>query len=157
MSEPEDHPTWTRNLRPKPQRWEAIKGFLQALSAAGAVAVAVVTFVWSSIGRLATDEEVGTHNLDHLAHAPLRERIESLETRYGALSDRVYKADSATIALGARIVSLVAADRESRRELRADAATFYREEYMRLIHRGTAVEDAVVEALRAPWLARPER
>ena len=115
--------------------------------------------VWVFYNQLSTDTEVTSAVQDHdkalTSHPLLRDRIKTLESRQAKLQEDVEMGHAADVALGSKLVSLIAAEREPSPGLRAAAATFYREEYARLIRKGSPLEDALLEALRTPWHDRP--
>lgn len=117
--------------------------------------------IWVFYTQLATDKEVANvmdvHDKSLFSHPLLRERLESLEMKQARLQEDVEMGHAADVALGSKLVSLIAADREPDRHLQALAATFYREEYGRLVRKGMPLEDALLEALRTPWHDRPRR
>lgn len=137
------------------------KNFAHALAVIFGAASAVCGAVWVFYSQLATDKEVMSVVQDHdkmlTSHPLLRQRLESIEAKQASLQEDVEMAHDADVALGSKLVSLIAADREPNNSLRAAAASFYREEYARLIHNGKPVEDALLEALRTPWHDRPRR
>lgn len=152
-----DRPT----LRPRPHKLEVIiekvKNLAHALAVIVGAASAFGGTMWLFYEKLATDAELASyieaHNKAPEAHM-LRDKLSMLEAKQAKLQEDVDIGHAADVALGSKLVSLIAADREPSNSLRAAAATFYREEYARLIRRGTPVEDAILEALRTPWHER---
>lgn len=140
---------------------EKTKNLVHALAVIIGAASAFGGTVWVFYNQLSTDAEVTSvmdlHDKAIKSHPLLRDRLESLEQKQAKLQEDVEMGHAADIALGSKLVSLIAADREPDRSLRAAASSFYREEYARLIRKGTPLEDALLEALRTTWHDRPRR
>jgi hypothetical protein len=124
------------------------------LAVFGSAWVGVMT-LWSAVGNVTTNKELEAHNAAVTAHAPLRAELARCRDSTEELSRRIEKDHQDTVVLGGRMTRLVAADRESNRALKAAAATYYQEEYLRLVRKGVGVEEAMLEALRLPWYDRP--
>lgn len=134
---------------------ERLKNLAHALAVIFGAASATCGAVWVFYSQLATDTEVKSAVQDHdraiTSHPLFVERLASIESKQASLQEDVEMGRAADVALGSKLVSLIAADREPTPALRAAAASFYREEYARLVRKGEPIEDALLEALRTPW------
>lgn len=121
------------------------------------VTAIITAGLWSygQYQNLSTDAEVTSaivsHNIASKAHPSLHEKIDILLKEQKSIKETLEKSREDEIALGERIISLLAAEREPDRNKKAAAASFYREEYRRLIRKGLSIEDAMLESLRESW------
>lgn len=120
----------------------------------GTVWVGIMS-MWSAVGNITTDKDLDSHNAAPTAHMPLRAELIDCREAAAGLSQRIEKNHQDTVVLGGRMIRWIAADREPNRALKAAAATYYQEEYLRLVRKGTGVEEALLEALRSPWYDKP--
>lgn len=146
----------SESQNPKLRRAEGwAKLIASVVAIIGSVWVGIMT-LWSTVGDVTTDKELMEHNDGPKAHPPLRQELDKCLDTTDAMSKRIEKDYQETVVLGGRLTRLIAADRESNHSMKAAAATYYQEEYMRNIRKGLGVEEAMLEALRAPWYDRPK-
>lgn len=141
-----------RPSTPVARALERVKRNLQALWTIGGVVVATTLGMWTFYSNLATDAEVSdsleAHSWDSKAHPALRDRVEAAEAAIRVLQQQTLQNRASEVSLGERLVSLIAADRESNHALKAASAAACRDEYRRLMRKGVDIDDAIVEALR---------
>jgi hypothetical protein len=143
------------SLNPKMKKTEGWFKLLAAIFAVLGSAWVGVMSLWSIVGNVSTDKELGDHDSSVYAHKPLRTELVDCKIASENLSRRIDKEHQETVMLGGRMTRMVAADREPNRNLKAAAATYYQEEYLRLIRKGHGVEEAMLESLRSPWYDKP--
>lgn len=139
------------SITPKERRveyWTKVFVFVSLVSGGGFGA-------WVKLGDVATDAELTHHDENQYAHKKLRDQLDASLERYAALTEQMKALNEVNIALGEYQVSIRASDEEQKRDLKAAAATFHRNEYKKLIRRGYSVKQAMEEALEAPWPNRP--
>jgi hypothetical protein len=110
---------------------------------------------WLKLGDVTTSVELQAHDMNEAAHASLRGILRAQAEQDQDLRMRIDEQTRISQELGERLVSLIAADRETSTRYKAAAASFYRNEYRLLIRRNYKVDDAIAEALRVPWSDRP--
>jgi hypothetical protein len=136
----------------KAEGWFKLAGAVFAVL--GSAWVGAMT-LWSAVGNVTTDKELESHNAAPTAHMPLRAELIECRESANALGKRIEKDHQDTVVLGGRMIRWIAADREPNRSLKAAAATYYQEEYLRIVRRGIGVEEAMLESLRSPWYDKP--
>lgn len=138
-----------------PSMHENLKRFAHAVYVVGGAIISAAAWGYVQYSALATEAEltatVSAHDHSAESHPSMRGTLEIILKEQRELKTLVLQGRENDLALGERLVSLIAADREPDRARKAAAAAFYREEYRLLTRRGAAVEDALLEALRTPW------
>lgn len=147
-----DRPT----LRPGPERiFARLKKIANVVYVVGGAMLSAAIWSYGQYQQLATDAElsisIASHNNQLVAHPSILDKLNKIEELCTKNGSDIRATREDAIALGERLVSLLAADKTTDHAKRAAVATFYREEYRRLIRRGFSVDDAVLEALRTPY------
>lgn len=143
-------------MRPKIKNVMSLADLAKALAAIGTAATTAVGVLWGSYNWFTTDAELLEHNLNPKAHTALLDRVERMEKLAEKLSARGEDTRASTVQIMRRMIRLAAAERERNPSLRKAAADFYEEELEAQLRRDdVSLEDAFLEALRAPWRDRP--
>lgn len=100
------------------------------------------------LNSVVTASELARHDSDHKSHAYLLSLNSQCEERANALRQDLLTQRFSSTELGAHLVRLVAADRETHAPLRAKASLVAEERYRSLVRRGESIESALREAVR---------
>lgn len=119
----------------------------------------VIGIVWGSIsavaGNIVTESKLQEHNVNDKSHPIIVKNLEECEGRVEILSKRVEESHEVEVALGSRLVRIIAADQEVNRNLKAASANYYEQEFRHNIRKGLTVEEALLESLRSPFYNKP--
>lgn len=150
-------------MRPPPPKskerlFERLQKVAHVVYVVGGAVLSAALWSYAHYQSLATDNEVvevvEAHNKASNAHPSTYDTLQLLLKEQRELKAIVQQGRADDVMLGERLVSLIAADREPDRNRKAQAATWYREEYRRLVRKGETIEDALLQALRTPWRTR---
>jgi len=132
-----------------------LKHWAQLILALVGIAGIVWGFISSLAGNIVTETKLQEHNTNDKSHPTIVNNTKECEGKVEALSKRVEESYETEIALGSRLVRLLASDMESNRNLKAASANYYEQEFRRNIRKGQTVEEAILEALRSPFYNKP--
>lgn len=134
---------------------EKIKHWVQLFLAVSAAVGIIYGFLSSIKNNIITEKDLQLHNTDDNSHPIIVKNLEVCEGKVESLSKRIEEAHEVEIALGAKLVRILAADMESNRNLKAAAANYYEQEFRHKIRKGLSIEEALLESLREPYYGRP--
>jgi hypothetical protein len=136
-------------------RSDKLKNWLQLfLAICGAIGV-VWGFLSSLSNNIVTDSKLQEHNINEKSHPFIISSTKECEGKVEALSKRIEESHDTEVALGARLVRLLASDMETNRNLKAASASYYEQEFRHKIRKGMSIEEAILESLRSPFYSRP--
>ncbi len=105
--------------------------------------------------RVLIDSDMQEHDRSISAHPPLRGDIYDCKDMASKLAKALDDEHKSTIAMSSHLIRIIAADREPNRALRAASATYYEQEFIRLVNKGETIESAFLISLRTPWYTKP--
>ena len=135
---------------------DKLKNALQLFLAICTAIGVVWGFLSTLSNNIVTENKLQEHNVNDKSHPFIINTTKECEDKVEALSKRVEESHETQIALGARLVRLLAADMETNRNLKASSANYYEQEFRHKIRKGMVVEEAILESLREPNYRRPK-
>jgi len=134
------------------KRWAQAHNVLSSLWQTLTIIGVVIGAVWGYLQSFSTDaERVHDDGVLAIRQDKLQAQLTKLTNLNRELAAQQTKNRSHIILLWRDRVSLRAAERESVAQVRAAAASYYRDEYDRLIRQGLEPDDAARESLRSTW------
>lgn len=135
------------------------KKFALAATVAGLIgsAYGAFTFINGKTESVVTNAELDLHDKNEKAHPFILQSIKEYDIKVSAAEKAVEEARESQVALGARLVRMLATEQEPNKALKAAAANYYEDEYKRLIRKGATVEEAMLDSLRQPFYTRPRQ
>lgn len=115
------------------------------------------TFLYNQTNSIVTTTELEQHDKSDKSHPSLVQSIKDCESKVDVLNKELEEDRDSQIALGARLVRMLASEQESERALKAASANYYEQEYLLLVKKGASIEEAMLGSLRQPWYTRPRR
>lgn len=113
------------------------------------------SFIYGKAESVVTVDDLDRHNTDDKSHPSITKSVKDVEVKIDVVAKNVEESRDVQIALGARLVRMLAAEAESNKNLKAAAANYYEQEFLILVRKGASVEEAMMQALRSPWYTRP--
>lgn len=142
----------------KGSKLDTTKNWLQLmLTAFGVISIlyTVFNYIYGTVNSFVTEPRLQQHNIDDKSHPLIKQEVKDCEAKLDVLSKHIEELHEAEVDLGAQLVRITAADLETNKDLKMAAANYYEQEFRRLIKKGSAVNEARLDALRQPFYSRP--